>query len=65
MNEYVYVIQVNPKGGQSRVSSEAYKTLGQAQAFIENRSDKPEKFSEFIYESEENLYLIFQLKIFN
>ena len=66
--DYVYAIQVINKRATSdagRVSSEAYPTLSKAQTFIESRFDKPEKFTEYIYESEENIYLIYQLKIFN
>lgn len=67
MKEYVYVIIVQPKKPRAvaaRISGEAYSNLTQAQAFISTRSDRPKRFTEFIYESEENFYFIHELKVF-
>lgn len=65
MLEYVYVVQIVSKNTKDvgRISQEAYKTLSKAQNFIENRSDKPKKFTEYIYESTDNVYLIYKLTI--
>ena len=68
MLKYVYAVQVIDKHSEEsigKVSCEAYKSLQEAQEFIESRSDKPEKVSGFIYESKNNHYLIGGLKIFN
>lgn len=60
----VYVIEVVWLSDlTSKVSSEGYYELSDAQLFCENRGDKPKKISDFKYESQENLYNILELSI--
>lgn len=45
----IYVVMVTPEASRSSVSSEAYKSLADAQKFVEGRSENPEKLSEYKY----------------
>ena len=61
---YAYVIEVYPVIDDiCRISMEAYESLEEAQEFIENRTDKPMKENEFMYQSQENRYLIHELYV--
>jgi hypothetical protein len=60
----VYVVEVIPEGGFGKVSQEGYRTLKQAQAFIESRSDNPQKLTEYLYRSYDYTdYLIYLVTI--
>lgn len=60
----VYIIQVIPEASLGRVSQEGYTSLEKAQAFIESRSDKPTKQSEYLYRSTDFTdYLIYEVDI--
>ena len=50
----VYVIEVCPEGGVSRISQEGYDSLEKAQAFVEGRGDKPQQLAPFHYCSGKN-----------
>lgn len=43
------------------LSSECYETLRDAQAFIEERADKPEKLGAMLYKSKQHTYEIHEL----
>ena len=59
-----YIVEVIPEASLGKVSQEGYTTLEKAQAFIENRSDRPHKISDFIYETDDyTKYLIYMVKI--
>lgn len=57
MNEF-YVIVVN-----GRVSTEGYDSEDKAIAFIESRSDHPEKINGWLYRSKQNQYTIHAITI--
>lgn len=60
----VYIVQVIPEASLGKVSQQGFTTLEKAQAFIESRSDKPEKFTEYIYRTEGFTdYLIYEVEI--
>lgn len=60
----VYVVEVIHEGGFGKVSQEGYRTLKQAQAFIESRSDNPQKLTEYLYRSDDYTdYLIYIVTI--
>lgn len=60
----VYIVQVIPEASLGKVSQQGFTTLEKAQAFIESRSDKPEKFTEYIYRTEDFTdYLIYEVEI--
>lgn len=64
MQRYVYVIEVYPVIDDiCKISMESYESLLEAQEFIESRTDKPMKETEFIYQSQENRYLIHELYV--
>lgn len=46
-----------------KVSQEGYDSLIKAQKFIESRSDKPEKFTDFNYKSDSNIYRIYEISV--
>ena len=49
----VYIVQVTPEASLGKVSQEGYSTLEKAQAFVESRSDRPQRedFTDYlIYE---------------
>ena len=59
-----YIVFVESKLDGNRVSSEAYKTLREAQRFIENRSDRPQKQTEYTYRGGGyNFYTIYDINI--
>ena len=41
----VYIVQVIPEASLGKVSQEGYSTLEKAQAFVESRSDRPQRVS--------------------
>ena len=47
----VYIVQVIPEASLGKVSQEGYSTLEKAQAFIESRSDRPQRVSPYLYRS--------------
>jgi hypothetical protein len=60
----IYVVHVVPNKGLARISQEGYTTLAAAQAFIESRSDRPEKVTEYIYRTHDLTdYLIYDIQI--
>ena len=60
----VYIVQVIPEASLGKVSQQGFTTLEKAQAFIESRSDKPKKFTEYIYRTEDSTdYLIYEVEI--
>lgn len=60
----VYIVQVIPEASLGKVSQRGFTTLEKAQAFVESRSDKPEKFTEYIYRTEDFTdYLIYEVEI--
>lgn len=60
----VYIVQVIPEASLGRVSQEGYSSLEKAQAFIESRSDKPVKQSEYLYRTTDFTdYLIYEVDI--
>ena len=46
---HVYAVAVHFKSGEYGVSQEAYRTLAEAQRFIESRSGSPRKVSDMQY----------------
>lgn len=61
---YVYAVMVTPEAQIGKVSGEAYKTLDEAQSFIESRSGAPKKLSDFKYRDENYTeYEIYEVKI--
>ena len=60
---YFYVVTVRFKNDNFSVSSEGYLSLKDAQKFIESRSDSPNKVSDFLYQSKENIYYINEIHI--
>ena len=60
---YIYIIVVKKSNHYDAISNEAYRTLSDAQRFIEGRSDNPQKYSEFNYKSDELIYEIVEVKV--
>lgn len=60
---YIYIVTVRFKNNDFSVSSEGYLSLKDAQKFIDNRSDNPNKVSDFLYQSNENIYYINEIHI--
>ena len=59
-----YVIMVCPEASMSRISSEAYSDLIDAQDFVESRSGNIKKESDYIYRDEDDtIYLIYVVKV--
>lgn len=52
----IFVVVVYPEASLGKVSQEAYKTLEEAQAFIESRSGNPRKRDEYTYKDEDYTY---------
>lgn len=52
----VFVIAVYPEASLGKVSQEAYKTLEEAQAFVESRSGNPKKLNEYTYKDEDDTH---------
>ena len=62
---YVYIVTVQHQDYTwEKISQEGYSTLKLAQQFIENRSDNPQKIDDFRYQSERNIYRIYEIRVF-
>lgn len=60
----VYIVQVIPEASLGKVSQEGYSTLEKAQAFIESRSDCPQRVSPYLYRTADFTdYLIYEVNI--
>lgn len=60
----VYIVQVIPEVSLGKVSQEGYSTLEKAQAFIESRSDQPQRVSPYLYRTADFTdYLIYEVNI--
>lgn len=60
----VYIVQVIPEASLGKVSQEGYLTLEKAQAFIESRSDQPQRVSPYLYRTADFTdYLIYEVNI--
>ena len=61
----VYAVFVKSEllNSEPRISQECYTTLKDAQDFIEHRSDKPRKITEYHYKSAEREYKIYDLLV--
>lgn len=60
----VYIVQVIPEASLGKVSQEGYSTLEKAQAFIERRSDQPQRVSPYLYRTADFTdYLIYEVNI--
>lgn len=60
----VYVVEVIPEASLGKVSQEGYTTLEKAQAFVEGRSDKPERVTPFHYRTADFTdYLIYEISV--
>lgn len=60
----VYIVQVIPEASLGKVSQEGYSTLEKAQAFIESRSDQPQRVSPYLYRTADLTdYLIYEVNI--
>lgn len=60
----VYIVQVIPEASLGKVSQEGYSTLEKAQAFIESRSDQPQRVSPYPYRTADFTdYLIYEVNI--
>lgn len=60
----VYIVQVIPETSLGKVSQEGYSTLEKAQAFIESRSDQPQRVSPYLYRTADFTdYLIYEVNI--
>lgn len=60
----VYIVQVIPEASLGKVSQEGYSTLEKAQAFIESRSDQPQRVSPYLYHTADFTdYLIYEVNI--
>lgn len=60
----VFIVEVIPEASLGRVSSEGYRTLAEAQAFVESRSGNPKKVSEHYYRDDDYTdYCIYEVKI--
>lgn len=59
----VYAIMVQSEYSLPKLSGECYITLKEAQKFIESRSDKPKKITEYKYQSALMEYKIHILQI--
>ena len=60
---YVYVVTTINNDGCQGISHEGYRTLSDAQKFVESRSDKPKKRTDFTYYSDELIYEIIEIKV--
>lgn len=58
-----YIILVYPNYGFCKASSEAYKTLADAQQFVENRSDIKFKLNDYEYIGSDTFYTISEIHI--
>lgn len=53
-----------PEASLGKVSQEGYSTLEKAQAFIESRSDRPQRVSPYLYRTADFTdYLIYEVNI--
>lgn len=61
----IYIVVVQPKsyGIIASVSREGYKTLEEAIEFIFSRSDNPSLYRDWVYEGDDNIYLINDIDI--
>ncbi len=59
----IYAVTVQSEYSLPKLSEECYTTLKEAQDFIETRSDKPEKITEYKYQSARTEYKIHTLQI--
>lgn len=59
----IYAVMVIDHYGNSKISEEAYNTYEKAVNFIENRSDHPQKVTNFMYKSANTTYQIHELII--
>ena len=60
----VYIVQVIPEASLGKVSQEGYSTLEKAQAFIESRSDQPQRVSPYLYRTADFTdYLSYEVNI--
>ena len=64
MSEIVYVIIVEAVSAyrQYNINCEYFKTLQDAQVWVESRGDKPHKVTPMYYESKINNYKIYDLR---
>ena len=61
---HVYIVTVQPYNfNWEKISQEGYSTLKLAQEFIESRSDHPQKIDDFRYQSERNIYRIYEISV--
>lgn len=64
MSEIVYVVIVEAVSAyrQYNINCDYFKTLQDAQVWVESRGDKPHKITPMYYESETNNYKIYDLR---
>ena len=62
--KYVYVVTCQKIDFTwEKISQEGYSNLKDAQKFIEGRGDSPEKLDDFRYQSEKNIYRIYEIRV--
>lgn len=59
----VYAVTVQGEYSLPKLSGECYAKLEEAQSFVESRSDKPEKITDYKYQSDRTEYKIHILQI--
>lgn len=60
----VYIVTVqNGDFLWEKISQEGYSSLSKAQEFIESRSDNPKKLDDFIYQSLNKVYRIYEISV--
>lgn len=60
---YVYAVTAQTEYGLPKLSGECYRSLEEAQKFVESRGDKPKKVTDFKYSSARWEYQIHEMQI--
>lgn len=60
----IYIIQVTPEASFSKVSQIGYKTMTEAEEFIESRTGNPQRVGSHLYcDEDETEYLICEVTV--